>query len=477
MTGAARVAGPAAQLPGAAQLPDPAQRSDPVQRSGKAQLPGTVPGGAIPLLRLGSWRSCLDLALPAGPALPAVSLAPEILIRSDARRLRREPQLRLPDRAERVRMLAAGWEQFWSGTVDCGGLGPQSYQAFQTVLWQAAGLPAALIDRWCGLLGAQLTEILADPVTAEPVTADPADAVGPLTLSLVALPGNTFTCLESVFSAALSGAAVWIRPSTREPFSALRLVSAMLAQGWPANLLGFYPSRRGALPVLVDVTDRQIVYGGADVVATLRGRPAAVAHGPLRVCAIVPAGADPLDAAARLRDLIATDAGRFCTAVRSILCLGDPAPIAAGLGVLLDSISLTPPDPALPQAASPDRDLAARITELIETRIGGADRITRRPILSLAGPSAYLAPTLVALPARPGADLRWADPDLLSPAPELPSPTAGHSRAGPHPLFGFEPPFPFATIMAVSPAQAAGLAEQADIAHHLTPDAPGGCPR
>src|SRR5207244_759100 len=101
-------------------------------------------------------------------------------------------------------------------------------------------------------------------------------------ITLVALPGNTFTCLESVCEAVLAGGAVWVRPSTREPLSALRLVSALLQAGWPGELLGFYPTAQGLLRSLVAVTDRQVVYGGAGVCAALRDIPTATLHGPMR---------------------------------------------------------------------------------------------------------------------------------------------------------------------------------------------------
>jgi hypothetical protein len=415
--------------------------------SAQATEAAAEPRAVIPLLRRGSWYASLDLARPAGPGLPAVSLAPEVLIRADARQLRSKPASALPDRPARARMLASAWQQFAAGQVRCAGLGPQSYPAFRELLWAAAGLPASLVDRWCQLVADEVADLLSDPEPASPKAAGDAPA-----LCLVALPANTFTCLYSVIEAALSGAAVWVRPSTREPFAALRLVCALLDQGWPAELIGYYPSEQHALAALVDVSDRQIVYGGHDVVAALSGTPTARLHGPLRVCALLTADADPDLAAAWLLDLVAGDAGRFCTAVRVILCRGDATLVGARLAALLDSIPLAPADARLPIAASPDADRAAGTAELIMARLGQAERLTSRPVLSAVAETVYLAPTLVRLPARLAGGRTWA---------------------GLHPLFGFEAPFPLATIMQVTAGQAHRLAGQADITHQVVAASPG----
>jgi hypothetical protein len=411
------------------------------------------PGPIVPLLRRGGWHESLDVAAAQAAGQPAVSLAPGILIRRDARWVRDQPAALVPPPAERRVIVARALRLFSGGTVNCGGLGRQDAAQFRSALWAGAGLPGALTSRWCALLAARAAEL---PASRDAGPARPA-------LTLVGLPGNTFTCLESVLEAVLSGAAVWVRPSTREPLSALRLVSALLDAGWPADLAGFYPTARGLLRVLVAVTDRQVVYGGADVRAGLRGAASATVHGPLRVCALVPREADPVAAAAALLPLVAGDGGRFCTTVRAILCLADPAPLAARLAALLDAI----PAPSalaagaglagLVLAASRDPALAAATQAAVLGRLGPGDRVvTGRPVLSQAGRLAYLAPTLIQLAAPPGqARLAWGDP----------------------PLLGFEAPFPLAAVIQVSPAQAAALAGSADLVRRLpaaVPQAVGG---
>jgi hypothetical protein len=202
------------------------------------------------------------------------------------------------------------------------------------------------------------------------------------------------------------------------------------------------------LPALVAVTDRQIVYGGGGVCGALRAVPTATLHGPMRVCALVPKGADPAIAASHLLPLIAGEAGRFCTTLRAIFCAEDPADLAERLARLLDEIPFSPTDLSLPLAACVRAGQAQATHTAIASRLGPEDRIvTRRPIVSHDGPLTYLAPTLIRLADRPpeGPPLIWQNPSLL----------------------GFEAPFPLATIVRVTADQAAALTQAAGIVHQL----------
>ncbi|MHA6762985.1 hypothetical protein [Streptacidiphilus sp. PAMC 29251] len=430
--------------------------------TGAGTVAVSLPARTVPLLRLGDWYASLDSAPPPAPGLPALSLAPEILVRADARRLRATSTVRPPEPAARIALLRRALRRFAGGTVECGGLGPQSAGQFRELLRRADGLPGALVDRWCALLATELDALVAAPAGVVAEDSAPDGAGDGLRIGLVALPGNTFTCLVAVLETALSGSAVWVRPSSREAFSALRLLSALRQEGWPAPLLGFYPCTQQVLPTLIKVTDHQIIYGGAEVCARLGGVPSAETRGPLRVCAVVPAGAEPEAAAAWLAPLVASDAGRFCTAVRAVLCLGEADPVAEALARLLDAIPFSPADPDLPLADFPDPARAAALAEALTSRIGAGDRtVTVRPLLSSdasATGTARLAPTVV----------RLAEP----PSPAAPLSPAARPRAvapawGDPALLGFEAPFPLATVLRVTPGQAAALTAGADLVHHL----------
>lgn len=407
----------------------------------------TAGDAAIPVLRRGGWYRSLDVLPAAVPGVPALSLAPEIMVRGDAGRLRGRPLPVVAD-GDRVRMLREAGHLFTSGTVRCAALGAQDPGAFRALLWSAAGYPPALTARWCAMLSELWERALAAPAPAAGAPPISTAAGAPL-IGLIALPGNTFTCLESTVSMARAATVLWIRPSAREPYSSLRWLCALIDAGWPPELLGYYPTSHCALRALIDVADRQIVYGGPAVRDCLAGEPAAELHGPLRALAVVARDADAGAAADELVDLIAQDAGRFCTAVRTILCLSEPDKLGVLLADALDDIELPPGGHRLPLSASPDAGAARRIAGSIDGRLtGDVRRLTRRPTLVDHDGLAVLAPTLFELPGPDPAD---REPDWFTQ----------------HPLFGFEAPFPVASMVRVTPVQAAALAGQADVVHHV----------
>ncbi len=344
---------------------------------------------------------------------PRLSLAPEILIRDDATRLSSRdhwPSFGLDDR---LRLLREAVDLFRYGQITVTGADTQGPAEFATAMHAIAGLPPTLVDRWCSMLRGHLDRL----DWLAPKRPDGA-------LALVSLPSNTFTCLEAVLEATMSSAAVWIRPSRREPLSSARLLGALIQVGWPTERLGFYPSTPEVLPALLQVTDRQVVYGGDGVVAHVTGDGGLDLRGPGQGRVIVDEKslASPDLLAARLADLVASNAGRFCTNIRTIACLGNPLPLAEKLAEVLDGISLSPPDSRWPQACCAQSDGRRIVAQLERLLLPGSRVMTRRPPLLEADGSAFLTPTLVYI--------------------DNPH----------HPLAGWEPPFALATILAIDPA-------------------------
>ncbi len=376
-----------------------------------------APEATLALFRRGHWYESLDTTEVSADGRLRIGLAPPIMLTDDARWLHRalsdQPPVGGPDRRREI--LARAVTAFTHGTVSIGGLGAQTPEDFREVLWAVAGLPSALVERWSAMLRARLDHTV--PSTGG--------------LTLVSLPGNTFTCLEGVFEAVLGAEAVWIRPSRREPVSAARFTAALLEAGWPAERLGLYPTRLDALATLVTSSARQIVYGGDSVVARFRDIATMSLRGPGRGCAIVAADTDPERAAAWLCDLIASDTGRFCKNVCTIICLGPAEPVIERLAELLDGITLHPADIRWPVAACPHPAVAAGAAGAITAGLRPGDRvITQRPTVVSVGDVSFLAPTLV----------RLADP-------------VGH------PLVGCELPFPFAVLTHADPVQVEAITD------------------
>jgi hypothetical protein len=378
----------------------------------------------IPLFRRGAWQPSRDVIDVPGSEHWRLSLSPRVMIATDARAPRpaEAPWL---DQAARRRILDEAVALFLDRPVDLGPLGTQSPAEFHAAMQEIVGLPPALSERWGDMLRDCVSR-LRTPDTR-------------IRRALIVLPANTFTCLEAVAEAVLGADEVWIRPSRREPVSAVRFAAALLAAGWPAERLGFYPCDGEALDALLDATDHHVVFGGDEISARLEHTQRS-AQGQLdlrgagRGVALVPAdtAADPEAAADWLATLIAANSGRFCKNVCTVLCVGDPEPIAKALAARLDAISIPAVDARFPQASvTPAR--AESFARLVQERTGATDRrVTTRDLVHLDGAGAYLAPTLVHL----------ADPGTVD---------------SPHALLALELPFPFAAICAAGPELTAAV--------------------
>ncbi|MFF3242732.1 hypothetical protein ACFYWY_03115 [Streptomyces sp. NPDC002870] len=338
--------------------------------------------------------------------------------------------------AKRRELILSALELFHSGSVTVGGLGRQNADDFRVSLWETAGLPAPLVDRWSTTLRASLIQ-REIPVSDE-------------ALALVSLPGNTFTCLDSVLDQAERSAGVWVRPSRREPLSAARLVAALLAVGWPPDRLGFYPAGHRTLHGLVRRTDRQIVYGGAGLAASVRDSASLTLHGPGRGCALVPPGMAVGEAVDWLLPLIAADSGRFCSNVRTVVCADEPEPLASALAAALDAIHPDPGNRDWPLTVFREPDSAQQAAGSVSGRMRAGDRLlTRRPpIVREAGGGTYALPQLVLL----GSDA---------------------IRSGLHPLIGHEVPFPFSTVLRARGEVAAAIADESLFVYRGAPHRTG----
>lgn len=381
----------------------------------------------LPLWRRCGWHLSRDsAAVVSAPGSPRVGLAPGIVVRDDARWLRRllGEGIRFPD--DRRGLLAEALKRFVGGTVDLGPAGLQSPGDFLELLRRFNGVPPALGRRWMTLLAERL-DACVGARQGEPAEARPGGGGGPR-LRVVSLPANTFLCLEAVLEAALAGDAVWIRPSRREPFAPLRLVGALLEAGWPAEGLGLYPTAPETLPLLVEASDRAVLYGGEGLEQRFAGRPNVVVRGPGRARAIVGESAAPEAAAAWLVPRVVGDGGRFCLSLGTILVIDAPAgrrveEVGRRLAEALDAVPLQAGDDArYPVPTWPEPEAADAVARWIEDRLKPDDRVlTRRPLLQVGrGGEALLAPALVAL-----------------------------GEVHDHPLLGVELPFPFAVIAGV----------------------------
>ncbi|MEU4799917.1 hypothetical protein [Streptomyces sp. NPDC023327] len=383
--------------------------------------------------RRGGWHTSPDTAaLPGTRTAYRLALVPEIVADAD-HKWWQAVRTDLPPLTDRRELLLAALELFTQGRVEIGGLGEQDADGFRAALWETAGLPGPLVDRWCALLRESLLKVDAGA---------PADD----RLALVALPGNTFTCLDSVLGEAERSGAVWVRPSRREPLSAARLVAALLAVGWPAARLGLYPCAQRSLHGLLRRADRQVVYGGTGLAAALRTAPTLTLHGPGRGCALVPSGMPAGEAVAWLLPLVAGDSGRFCSNVRTIVCADreQSASLASSLADALDAIAPGRHDTDWPLTVFRDPETAHQALRSVRERMRPDDRmLTRRGPIALVDGAPCVLPRLVLI----------QDPEG-------------------HPLVGHEVPFPFAAVLHARPDAVRSFTAGSLFVHRPVPSAP-----
>lgn len=366
----------------------------------------------VPAFRRGAWQPSLDTVALPGATGTRLALVPEIVAAADRRwwdaTAPTLPAAPAPPHDRRELLLRA-LDLYEKGDLPVGSPGLQSGDDFRAALWESAGLPAPLVDRWCAMLRTAL-------LSREVPSSDEA-------LALVSLPGNTFTCLDAVLEQLERSAGVWVRPSRREPFSAARLVAALVAAGWPGARIGFYPGDRRTLHGLTRLTDRHTVFGGAGLAASVRASAALTVHGPGRGCALVPEDMAVGEAVDWLLPLIAADSGRFCSNVRTVVCAGPAEPLATALASALDAIRPEPVDPVWPLTAFREPGAAERAAATVTDRMLPGDRLlTRRA------------------PVVQGATGTFALPQLILIESEF-------ERPENHPLVGHEVLFPFATVV------------------------------
>jgi hypothetical protein len=180
-----------------------------------------------------------------------------------------------------------------------------------------------------------------------------------------------------------------------------------------------YPTRHDGLLTCVDVADRAVVFGGQELPKTLDCRNHVKVYGPGRTRALISRDVDTDRASRWLTGAIASQSGRFCTNVGTVLCAGDADPLAAAIAAALDRISLdSRVEEDYPQAMSANRADALRQADWVMSRMRPDDALlTSRPIVVETSSGIAMAPSLI----------------------RLGSPQD-------HPLIGMELPFPVACI-------------------------------
>lgn len=168
------------------------------------------------------------------------------------------------------------------------------------------------------------------------------------------------------------GYSVLVRPGSRDPFTARRLVAALLRAGLAPQKLAFVPCSHSVGNFLLDQSDRGIIYGGERAVQTWQRSDSVAVRGPGRTKALI--DVEPTNEVLDyLTESAAFDGGTRCTNLSAVLTTRPVADLANQLAKRMSELTTSSLDPSstLPvvdrqRASTIRRQLARLRTELTD---------------------------------------------------------------------------------------------------------------
>jgi acyl-CoA reductase-like NAD-dependent aldehyde dehydrogenase len=253
-------------------------------------------------------------------------------------------------------------------------------------------------------------------------------------------PAPNATWVQALFH----GYSVLVRPGSRDPFTARRLVSALLRAGLSADRIAFLPSARSVGEFLLREADRGIIYGGRQAVETWQREESVAVRGPGSTKALLDEDLDD-----RLLDhLVASasfDGGTRCTNLSAVLTTRPPAEVADALARRLSMLPVLPAD-----------DPAASLLVVDTARADQLRRQTNALRASLVDHSKVHDPL--------GALVELPDGSFL------PRPLVLSADSARHPAIGTELPFPFVVVAPWTPQDGSAALRHSLVLNLMTQD-------
>ncbi len=331
------------------------------------EIPALGPSGEF---RAANRLSVTDVS---GAGLAEVSLVPPLFVHRAMAALHRAETLPAADRAA---LLAEAAELFEHATI--GGLSPADYQH---AVSRAGGVPISSVREANGTVAQRVANAFDSAHQARPMGAstdwrDPSTRTG----------GAVWVRRGSVFAVHAAGNhpgthAIWpealalgyrvaVRPSSRDPFTPYRLITALRTAGFPADHVVLLPTDHVGADAVLTGADLGMVYGGADVVEKYRGSQV-LPQGPGRSKILITADTDWRRHLDVIVESAADHGGTGCVNTSAVLIEGDPGPLAEAIAERLAVIPSLPPEH--PKAILPIQQVrAARAIEsyLLKTATG-----------------------------------------------------------------------------------------------------------
>ncbi|MFB6850416.1 aldehyde dehydrogenase family protein [Streptomyces sp. NPDC056373] len=276
---------------------------------------------------------------------------------------------------------------------------------------QLTGTPLAVVRECDRLITATLRDVARTasaarpagcaPVGTEVSEAAPAGAAWRRAGDVLAVhaAGNS-PGVHAMWPEALAlGYRVVVRPSNRDPLTPLRLVTALREAGVPAAQLVVVPCDHATADLIIERSDRAVVYGGQEVVDTYRNRADVRTQGPGRSKLVVAADADREAGLELARAGVLYHAGTACTATTGVLVEDDPAGFAAELAAGLAEVA--PAGPVTGTAllpCMPEADAQRLVTAVLDRAADAVVHLApRAERLGGTGSLAALTPAVVEL--------------------------------------------------------------------------------
>lgn len=223
------------------------------------------------------------------------------------------------------------------------------------------------------------------------------------------------------------GYPIVLRPSQDDPFTPLRLISALMEAGMPASSFSFYPGGHTIAREMLALCDLSMIFGGFDIAKDYGNQSYVKAFGTGSSKIVVDGDyADRIDEIVNLAvSSMTKDGGRGCINLSAIITTRNAEAIAEGIASKIAEIEIR--DPIEEDAiigAFKDKNIALSINAQIESEISnGAIDITASfreiPRIIDAFGTTFLLPTVIFV------------------------------KNYNNPLFGKEFPFPFITVTEV----------------------------
>jgi acyl-CoA reductase-like NAD-dependent aldehyde dehydrogenase len=283
----------------------------------------------------------------AGTEVAKLSLVPSVFVQRTMTALRQAPT---PSREVRFEWLARAGELFANGVPD--GLSREQYEGLVS---RVGGVPIAAVQATTTAIADRLRMIGRTVENARPAGALD-DWRDPRTRSGHALwrrRGNVFAVqaagnhpgAHSIWPEALAlGYRVAVRPSRREPFTPLRLVSALRAAGFGDDHIAFLPTEHDLAGRMLRAADAGMVYGGADVIAEYAHDSRVLVQGPGRSKILITRDRDWREYLNTIVDSISHHGGTGCVNTTAVLIEGDPSPLCDALAQRLAALPSLPPE-------------------------------------------------------------------------------------------------------------------------------------